>query len=191
MTDDKKIEQLMNAFYNGDTTPEEEALLLDFFNNESLNENWYADRDMFNALYDSSEITLPEGMAERLEKAIDERIAESIIVEHSMKTTVPGKEINEVHTKNPQYKKIINLFISISSAAAVILFCIGLFLVSDKHNPSRNIADTYTDPKEAAIVAEQMLTLVSSKLNQGLSPLEKVKESVDKTNELLNEKLNQ
>ena len=181
MTDEKKIEQLMNAFYNGDTTPEEEALLLDFFNNKSLNENWYADRDMFNALYDSSEITLPEGMTERLEKAIDKHIAENIIVEHPTKTTIPDNEVQIFAAKSRK------IFMVISSAAAVILLCVGLFFINNEKPSSQFIADTYTNPKDAAVAAEQALMLVSDKLNKGFSSLEKVREGTDKTNKLLNE----
>jgi hypothetical protein len=51
------------------------------------------------------------------------------------------------------------------------------------------IADTYTNPTEAAAAAEQALMFVSAKLNQGFSPLEKVIEGVDKTNEVINENL--
>ena len=171
MTEENKIEQLLKAFYDGETTPEEEVLLLNFFNSKNLNEKWYSERDIFNALYDTSDIPLPEGITERLEKGIDKHIAESVIV-------------------TPLHQKTRKLFISISGAAAVILLCVGLFFVSDKNSQSHTIADTYENPEEAALVAEQMLTLVSTKLNLGFLPLEKVKKSVDKTNELLNEKLN-
>ena len=175
MTDEKKIEQLMNAFYNGDTTPEEEALLLDFFNNESLNEKWYADRDMFNALYDSSEITLPEGILERLDNAVDNHIAET----ESMQNEIQNKHISF----NTKRRKI---FTAISSAAAIALLCIGLHFAIKKPQ-SQLIADTYTNPEDAAIAAEKALMFVSSNLNKGLSSLEKVREGADKTNELLNE----
>jgi len=127
---------------------------------------------LLKTFYDASDIPLPEGFTERLEKAIDKHIAESV-------------------TTAPIHQKTRKLFISISSAAAVILLCAGLFFVTDKTSQSHAIADTFTNPEEAALAAEQMLTLVSAKLNQGFLPLDKVKESMDKTNELLNEKLNQ
>ena len=176
MTDENKIEQLLKAFYNGDTTPEEEALLLNFFNSKSLHEKWHTDRDIFNALCDSSEIALPKGINERLEKAIDNHIAE---------TSTQKNEIQ--HKKLPLHSRTRRLFMAVTSSAAVILLCIGIFIFSDRRNPSDMIVDTYTNPKEAAMAAEQALMLVSTKLNQGLSPLGKVKDSMDKTNELLNE----
>ena len=179
MTEENKIEQLLKTFYDGGTTSEEEMFLLNFFNSENLNEKWHTERDIFNALYNTSDISLPKDFAERLEKAIDKHIAETT-----------NHENEAYHKKKTLHQKTRKLFISISSAAAVILLCIGLFFISDKNSRPHTIADTYTNPEEAAIVAEQMLILVSSKLNQGFSSLEKIKESVDKTNELLNKTLN-
>ena len=168
MIEENKIEQLLNAFYTGDTTPEEEALLSKYLNSENLDESRHTDRDIFNALYDTADIPLPEGIAERLETAIDKHIAE---------------------TSAPIGKKIYfnRLYAVISGAAAVVLLCVGIFFLTEKQSQTNYIADTYSDPKEAALAAEQALLFVSNKLNQGLSPLEKVTESVDKTNKLLNE----
>jgi len=160
MIDENFIEQLLAAFYNGDTTPEEEEVLLNFFKNEDINEKFKADSALFQTLYDSSRIPLPEGLSQRLEKAIDKHI-----------------------TGSPFRK----MFIRILSAAAVILLCIGLFFYTRKQDEFQFIADTYSNPEEAAVAAEQALMLVSTKLNQGLSPLEKVKESVNITNQVLNQ----
>ena len=166
MTDDKKIEQLLDAFYNGDTTPEEERLLTQFFNGKNVSEKWHTDRDLLHVLYDPARIPLPKGLSEKLESVIDNHIAK---------------------TANRKSKtRIRKLYISILSVAAVALLCIGLFFAIDRPSDKDFIADTYTNPEEAAIAAEQALLFVSAKLNQGLSPLEKVRESVNKTNEILN-----
>ncbi|MDR0575326.1 MAG: hypothetical protein LBG96_15130 [Tannerella sp.] len=169
MTDEKKINKLLDAFYSGNTIPEEEYLLSKFFNSEDIDEKWYIEKDIFNVLHDSSDIQLPEGFSERLENAIDKYMAE----------TIPQKSRS----------KTIKILIKITSAAAVILIGTGLFFITDKPAKSYIAADTYTEPKEATMVAEQALILVSTKLNQGFYPLKKVKESVDKTNELLSENL--
>ena len=176
MTYDDKIEQILKVFYNGDSLPEEEELLLKFFNSKNLDEKWHIDRDIFIALYDSSEITLPDSFSERLENRIDKHISGTNIP----KNLIPHKKI-------PLPSKVSRLFISVASSAACILLCIVIFFVSDSYRLQDRIVDTYNDPKEAAIVAEQTLKFVSTKLNKGLSQLDKVKESVDKTNELLKE----
>jgi len=178
MTDDNKIEQLLKVFYNGDTTPEEEALLFKFLNNENVEEKWHTDRNILNALYDSSEITLPKGINERLENVLNKHIEE---------TSIPKIEIR--HKKRPLQLNTRRFYIALTSSAAAILICIGIFFITNKQSSSDFIADTYANPEEAAIVAEKVLLLVSSRLNQGFTPLEKVKESVDKTNEILYENL--
>jgi len=156
MTDEKIIEQLLAAFYNGNTTPEEENVLLTFFKNKDLKEKFQLDSQLFTLLYDSSRIPLPDGFSKRLEKAIDEHIA------------------------NPR-----KTYIRFMSAAAVILLCIGLFFFLHKQPDTHFMADTYSNPEEAAVAVEQALMLVSTKLNQGLVPLEKVQECVNMTNRLL------
>jgi hypothetical protein len=176
MTNDKKIERLLTAFYNGDTTQEEETLLQKFFNNTNISENWSADRDLFYALYDSSHIHIPEESLKRLEHQIDN---------HIKKTGITSKNIFL------RTKKTKRLYISIGSIAAAVLLLAGIFFFHDKSSVKNDVlTDTLTDPQEAAIVVEKVLALVSSNLNKGLSPLEKVKYSINKTNELLNENLN-
>ena len=194
MSEEKKIEQLLAAFYNGDTTPEEEEFLMKFFNNADLNEKWHTDRTLFHVLYDPSRISLPKGLSERLERAIDSHMAETTEHPFAPKTTghqstskTTGRKFSPKTTGRKFTSKTRRLFISMSSAAAVAILCIGLFFTFDKTSKSDFIADTYTNPEEAAIVAEQTLLFISTKLNQGLHPLEKVKENIHKTNELINE----
>ncbi|MDR1114826.1 MAG: hypothetical protein LBL33_01475 [Tannerella sp.] len=164
MVDDKLIEKLLTAFYNGDTTREEEAILREFFNTKEISEKWNVDRTLFYALYDSSEIDVPKGFSERLENNIDK------------------------FNVSKENKRIRHLFTGAGSIAAAILLLAGIFFFHNRPlSDSNMMTDTYTDPQEAAIVAEKIITLVSVNLNKGFSPLEKVKENIDKTNEILNE----
>ena len=172
MNDEKNIEQLLATFYNGETTTEEEKWLTAYFNRNDLNEKWFADRDLFQAIYDPTGIVLPEGVSERLEKTLDDHI----------RKTRPQKETRPQHVGTKTKK----LYISLLSAAAVALLGLGLFFFSEPEDNPDFIADTFTNPQEAAIAAEQALMFVSEKLNQGLSPLDKVKESMHVTNELIN-----
>ena len=171
MIEEKKIEQLLSAFYKGDTTPREEELLAQFFSSNEVSEKWHTDRDVFAAIYDPSRISIPAGISERLELAIDK---------HMEETALPSRSKVSITRK---------FYITIISTAAAAILCIGLFFYFDRRINRDFIADTYTNPEEAAIAAEQALLFISAKLNQGLAPLEKVKNNVDKTNEILNENL--
>ena len=168
MIDDKTIEQLLTSFYEGNTTPEEEEILLNYLSNKDINQKFYADSEVFAALYDASCIPLPDGFSKILENAIDE---------HIKQTTKPQRFEKRMQT----------FYIYISSAAAVVLLCLGLFFLTSKPDNSSLEANTYANPTEAAVVVEQALMLVSEKMKQGLAPLEKVKEGVEMTNRLLNE----
>ena len=172
MIDERTIEQLLAAFYNGVTTPEEEELLLNFFKDKDLNEKFQADSQLFILLYDSSHIPLPDGFSQRLEKALDEHIAN------------PSQQGLSPSLRGTKQSKI---YLRIASVAAVVLLGAGLFFLTGRQDKSQLIADTYSNPEEAAVAVEQALMLVSTKLNQGLAPFEKVKESVNTTNRLLNE----
>jgi len=174
MTDEKKIEHLIEAFYRGDTTLEEEKWLADFFNGEGMLENgetmfekWQTDKMLFNILYDPSRVSPPKDFSIRLEKNLDDHIRKSA---------------------NPKSgSKIRTFYLTLLSAAAVALLCVGLFFANEIKSKRDFVADTYTNPEEAAIAAEKALLFVSSKLNEGLAPLGKIKESVQKTNEIINE----
>ena len=172
MIDEKTIEQLITAFYEGNTTSEEEEVLLNYFKTKAINEKFYADSELFALLNDSSRIPLPDGFSERLEERLDEHIRQT--------TNYNPFTASVSH-------KIKKLYLFATSTAAVVLLCLGLFFLTGKQNNSSFEADTYSNPKEAAVAVEQALLLVSNKLNQGLAPLETVKEGLNTTNQLLNE----
>ena len=65
----------------------------------------------------------------------------------------------------------------LSGVAASILLCIRL-------------ADTYTNPKDAAVAAEKALLLLSHNLNKGISQVNDAGQEIDKVNNILNKHLN-
>ena len=167
MTEENKIEQLLTSFYDGTSTVEEEKMILQLLNKAELDEKWHQDRDLFRALYESPDCSMPKNFSQRLESKIDRHIKENGSVQSA-----------------PSIK---TFFIRISSAAAIALLCISTFFFLSR-NPG-HLSDTYSDPAEAAVAAEQALMFVAAKLNAGLSSMDKVNESINKTNEIINKKL--
>jgi len=158
------IEQLLQKFYEGATTPDEERQLTDYFLHEdTVDERWKDDQQVFRLLHDT-QIQVPSGVSERLEEAIMRR----------GKTTLPRRRA---------------LLYWISSAAAVVLLCIGLYVAIDKQ-PQPTMADTFSDPEEAALVASQTLAFVSAQLNKGLDMVAEAGQEFEKVNQLLNKHLN-
>ena len=160
------IELLIKRFYDGVSTPEEERFLSEFFLNEEIvDEHLKNDQQVFRFLNDS-QIKIPEGVSERLEKSIMQM---------------------DISQKSKTLKRPLHYWIS--SAAAVALLCIGLFFATRQSSPSK-LVDTFSNPEEAALVAEQSLTFMSMQLNKGLNKVSDAEQEIEKANQLLNNILN-
>lgn len=115
------------------------------------------------------EMTLPEGLCERLEQRIDSWASEQ-----------PAKRTVSLRRR---------LF-GLSSAAAILLLAIGISLFTDVLPRKTVLADTYTDPKEAARVAQQTLLFMSENLNKGIEQAKEAENEINNINEILNKHLN-
>jgi len=163
---DKELKQLLEAFYSGATTEKEEQLLKEFFlNSETVPEKWETDRKCFLALYDEQDIPLPEGIEKRLEQKINELSCVS----------------------QPRSAKRILYWIG--SAAAIALLCIGIFINEIRLPENHTIADTYTDPMEAAQAAEEILTFMSLQLNKGIEQIIEAEQEIYNINKSIFEQL--
>ena len=159
------IERLINKFYEGISTTEEERLLTEYFlNEENVDERWKEEQQLFRLLH-ATQIQVPTGVSERLEQSIKQM---------------------EVSQKSLPRKR--TWYYWISSAAAVALLCIGLFFAIREPSPSR-MADTFSNPEEAALVAEQTLAFMSIQLNKGLNMAADAGQEFEKVNQLLNKHL--
>jgi len=160
------IEQLVTKFYEGVSTPEEERLLMDYFLNETnVDEKWKEEQQLFRLLQDT-QIQVPAEVSQRLEESI-------------MQLDAPRKFL-------PFRKK---WYYWISSAAAVVVLCIGLFFATRESSPPK-MADTFNNPEEAALVAQQTLVFMSAQLNKGLNKVTDAGQELDRVNQILNKHLN-
>lgn len=121
----------------------------------------------------SDESTLPEGIADRLNKVIDEHAAG--------------------HVEETRKAKHIRLFAHsnlywISGAAASIAVCIGLFFIIQSQQQEIQ-ADTFKDPQQAERVAEKALAMVSTKVNMGAESIDHVDAAINKAQTIIEEKL--
>ena len=161
------IELLLKKFYDGVSTPEEERLLTQYFLNvENGNERWKDEQQLFRLLHDT-QIQVPEEVSRRLEESIMQRDASS--------------QDKPLRRKWPYW---------ISGVAATVLLAIGLFLFSTRESSPPKMTDTFSDPKEAALVAQQTLLFMSSQLNKGLNKVNDADQEFQKVNQVLNKHLN-
>jgi hypothetical protein len=76
--DNEKIEKLLEAFYEGSTTADEERQLADYFRSEkNVPEKWKADAAIILSLDGKKheDVEIPEGLEQRLSDAIDAKAA--------------------------------------------------------------------------------------------------------------------
>ena len=167
--DEQHIRNLLAAFYQGDTNVEEEKQLVTFFQQKNLSPEWDTDRTLFLALYDAADIPIPQGLSARLEDTI-----------HSFEAT------NPLETRT--FGTTRRLYLRIASVAASLLLCIGLYVSYTQS--VRTMPDTYNNPEEAAVMAEETLAYVSEQLNKGLKPIATANENIDKAQQTIDKFFN-
>lgn len=156
-----KIRKLLDRFYLGETSLEEEKILQKYFSSARVAEELMPDRDLFRSLESSEgDVPVPSSLNQKLVDVIDQQ------------------EKKVVRTRR------ISIF-SLSGLAAGLLVVIALYTGYFKtgNNPlmaSHQMSDTYDNPQDAYEEARRALVYVSAKLNTGTSDLEYVKQ-VSKT----------
>jgi hypothetical protein len=160
-----EIRKLLDRFYLGETSLEEEKILQEYFSSASIAEELMPDRDLFRSLGDASDsVAVPEGLNQKILDVIDRQ------------------EKKVVRTRR------ISVF-SLSGLAAGLLVVIALYVGYFNDKPARlasnQMADTYEDPQDAYEEARRTLAYVSAKLNTGTSELEHVKKASKATSDPL------
>jgi len=154
-----EIRKLLDRFYTGETTLEEEQILQDYFSSTSIPEELMPDRDLFRTLGTNDSVAVPEGLNQKILDVIDQQ------------------EKKVVRTRR------ISVF-SLSGLAAGLLVVIALYMGYFRADRPGMLAyqmtDTYENPQDAYEEARRTLAFVSAKLNTGTSGLEHVKQ-VSKT----------
>ena len=113
---------------------------------------------------------LPEGLSGRLEQYIDNLAAK------------------EQKQKSPLMRRhFIYLF---GGVAAAMLIGFVLFLQTDNFYNKPTTADTFSDPREAAIAANKALAFMSTQLNNGLDQVSDAEQEINKVNKIVNKQLN-
>lgn len=142
------IKILLERYYEGETSPEEEMLLKEFFSREEVPEEFRSDSEIFRFFIDSAAIPdAPSGFEERIIERIDRQRA---------------------GTKLTPKRRIL----AIITAAAVVIIILSTALFITRYKDSGR--DTYSDPQIAYAEAMKILYEVSAKLNKGTSALGKI-----------------
>jgi len=143
-----EIKILLEKYYEGATSNEEELLLKEYFSRQEVPEELRSDSEIFRFFLDSASIPdASSGFEEKILRKIDRQRAE--------------KKFNS-------RRRIIAVM---SAAAAVIIIISATWFFTRNRG---TVSDTYSDPQIAYAEAMKILYEVSVKLNKGTSPLGKI-----------------
>jgi len=144
----EELDKLLEKYYKGKSTGEEQNLLISFFKGPDVPEGYEAEKAVFSYFAASSDLPDPSADFEaRILSRIDE-------YEKSGKPVMSG-----------------NLAMLIMSTAAGLLIMVGsYFYFSNKNEPQ----DTFTNPEIAYAETMKILMDVSYRLNKGTKSLEPV-----------------
>ena len=148
MKDLKQIEGVLDKYYRGETSTEEENLLRLFFSGPDIPEHLKTEAELFAYFRREQDKTLSREMERRLDRMIS-----------------GAEPRTPVFSFNSRYYWI--------TAAAVVLVLIGLFLDARvRRNSGFEVRqDSFEDPYLAYFEAKKVLYLMSDKMNTARKPL--------------------
>jgi hypothetical protein len=147
----KDIHKLLEKFYEGETSEQEESLLKEFFEGEEVPEELIADKLYFQS---ATEIG-----TESLDHSFDDKLMEKL-------------------EEEPSKNKFRIFVYSLSGIAATIAVFLVVWFTTDLFSP-KVIYGNIEDPAIAFNETRKALNTASSKLNKGLTPAKKTVDKVD------------
>lgn len=163
-----EIKKLLESFYEAKTSPDEELLLLSYFNSADIADELISEREVFLGLYESDAIDIPSNLESKLAQLIDEQSKKS--------------------SKPKQRTQLVLKWASIAACFALLISSVFYFNNVSLQGDNQALIDNIDDmSKEQYIEMENALRLFSSNFDKGLKQLDDVRENLEKTNDILND----
>jgi hypothetical protein len=145
------LKKLLEKYYNGDTSVEEELILKEYFSGDEIFPGYEAEKEVFRLYSASDEIPVPDDKLEARIKA----------------------SIDRIDTHKSEQAPAIRRYPIFSIAAGLLILIASYFMLKQHSGPR----DTFSDPRLAYAETMKILNEVSIKLNKGtaaLQPLTKI-----------------
>jgi hypothetical protein len=144
----EELNRLIEKYYNGESTEEEERTLRDHFKNNDIPEGCEAEKVIFGYYAAAGEVPEPsEGFEARIMSRID---------------------ATDTNSRSRKFRRFILPYLS--AAAGLLILAGSWFFFVHRQEP----ADTFKDPVIAYAETMKILRNVSSQLNHGVEALEPV-----------------
>ena len=163
-----EIKKILNSFYEGKTSPEEELLLKNYFNGNDIGAELSDEKDMFLSFFDHMPVDIPASLEIRIENLIDQLDRKEKRTRLTIKNMVKWTSI---------------------AACVTLLISAGIYVnkisIAKEDQPVAKSVN-YISADEV-IKVENALRLLSSNFNKGLDQIDEVKDNFEKTSDILNE----
>ena len=170
-----ELNRLLEKFYDGETTREEELKLERFFSSEPIPAHLQVDRELFLSMKKhDSQIEVPQELSGMLSDLIDRCETED------------AQTLSAPKGFSIRFKAFTQQF-RFYSAAASILILLGLSLTLFKMNDTRP-RDTFSDPMEAYLETQRILSYVSKNMQAGEKAVALYDTNLKKVHQVLEEK---
>ena len=185
MKRDKNIEQiksLLARFYEGQTTPEEERLLADFFRREDVPEDLQQDKQLFLLLAQTSDQEMPQDIAEEITAFVN---------------NLGQTKIQPLTHVSKQHKGVIyrlktppKMWYRVAATVAFLLAIGGGVLHHQRTYTPDPFRDTCATPEEAAAQIQRANSMIAKATEQCMAPTSKALQKADATKQVINQYIN-
>lgn len=185
MTYDMNIEQiksLLARFYEGQTTPDEERLLADFFHREDVPEELQEDKQLFLLLAQISDQEMPADIAEEITAFVN---------------NLGQTEKKPVLSEEKQNKGIIyrlktppKMFYRVAATVTILLAIGGGVLFHQRTYTTDPFRDTCSTPEEAAAQIQRANNMIAKASGQCFEPASKALQQTENAKQIVNQYIN-
>ena len=174
----EQIKSLLARFYEGQTTPEEERLLADFFHREDVPEELQEDKQLFLMLAQISDQEMPTDIAEEITAFVN-----------NLGQTEKKPVLSEMkHHKGIIYrlKTPPKMWYRVAATVAILLAIGGGVFFHQQTYTTDPFRDTCKTPEEAAAELHKANAMITKASQQCLAPTRNAFEQVEDTKEIIN-----
>lgn len=177
----EQIKSLLARFYEGQTTPEEERLLADFFRHEDVPEELQEDMQLFLMLAQISDQEMPADIAEEITAFVN---------------NLGQTKIQPLISEDKQRKGVIfrlktppKMWYRVAATVAILLAIGGgVFVHQQRTLATDPFRDTCNTQEEAAVELLKANAMIAKATQQCLAPARNAFEQLDDTKEIINKR---
>ena len=178
----EQIKSLLARFYEGQTTPEEERLLADFFRREDVPEDLQEDKQLFLLLAQTSDQEMPQDIAEEITAFVN---------------NLGQTKIQPLIPEDKQRKGVIfrlktppKMWYRVAATVAILLAIGGGMLFHQRIYTTDPFCDTCATPEEAAAQIQRANSMIAKATEQCMAPTSKALQKADATKQVINQYIN-